>query len=355
MSMKGIDISHWQDGINLQAVPYDFAIMKATEGTYYVDPCCDKFYQVVKSLDRGRGVYHYANGGNYKAEADFFLKNIQGYIGDAVLALDWEGTGNPLFNTGKDNAWIKNWCDYVYQKTGVKPIVYTSKAYLSRVQGIGDYGLWIAQYANKNPTGYQENPWNEGAYSCAIRQYTSTGRLSGYNGNLDLDKFYGDRAAWDKYANPDGTETSWQVPGEILTNYGLKYRAHCQTAGWLPWVQDGQVAGTIGYRKRLEAIQIDTAELKKKYPNAKLNVKAHLQGYGWKLYEDVQKDTLIGSEGESKRLEAIEMELIGVEGKQVYYRTHLTDVGWTNEIKGGFTSGTVGISKSIEAIQIYIK
>ena len=146
-----------------------------------------------------------------------------------------------------------------------------------------------------------------------------------------------------------------QVPGEILTNYGLKYRAHCQTVGWLPWVQDGQVAGTIRYRKRLEAIQIDTTELKKKYPNAKLNVKAHLQGYGWKLYEDVQKDTLIGSEGESKRLEAIEMELIGVEGKQVYYRTHLTDVGWTNTIKGGFTSGTVGISKAIEAIQIYIK
>ena len=31
-------------------------------------------------------------------------------------------------------------------------------------------------------------------------QYTSTGRLPGWNGNLDFDVFYGDKSAWDKYA-----------------------------------------------------------------------------------------------------------------------------------------------------------
>ena len=71
---------------------------------------------------------------------------------------------------------------------------------MSRFNGIGDYGMWIAQYANNNQTGYQESPWNEGAYACAMRQYSSHGRLSGYNGDLDLDKFYGDREAWNKYA-----------------------------------------------------------------------------------------------------------------------------------------------------------
>ena len=54
-----------------------------------------------------------------------------------------------------------------------------------------------------NQTGYQATPWNEGAYSCAIRQYSSAGRLSGYNGNLDLNKFYGDKNTWMKYCNPD--------------------------------------------------------------------------------------------------------------------------------------------------------
>ena len=52
-------------------------------------------------------------------------------------------------------------------------------------------------------TGYQDAPCNEGAYSCAIRQYSSAGRLNGYNGNLDLNKFYGDKNAWMKYCNPD--------------------------------------------------------------------------------------------------------------------------------------------------------
>jgi GH25 family lysozyme M1 (1,4-beta-N-acetylmuramidase)/LysM repeat protein len=198
--MNGIDVSNWQKGINLSVVPADFVIMKATQGTWYVSPDCDRQYQQAKKAGRCLGVYHYAQGGNVQAEADYFLKNVQGYIGEAVLCLDWEGQDNPTFNTGRDNAWVKQWCDYVYSKTGVKPIVYIQKSALSRVSGIGDYGLWVAQYANNNPTGYQANPWNEGVYSCAMRQYSSTGRLSGYGGNLDLNKFYGDRTAWNKYA-----------------------------------------------------------------------------------------------------------------------------------------------------------
>ena len=350
MSMNGIDISHWQDGINLEAVPYDFAIMKATEGTYYVDPCCDKFYQVVKRLGRGRGVYHYANGGSVQAEADFFLSNIQGYIKDAVLALDWEGTGNPLFNSGQDNAWIKSWCDYVYSKTGVKPMVYTSKAYLGLVQGIGDYGLWIAQYANKNPVyGYQENPWNEGAYACAIRQYTSTGRLSGYNGNLDLDKFYGDRAAWDAYANPAGGGSSYQVAGEPVNSFGLKYRAHVQTWGWQPWVHDGQAAGTTGYSKRMEAIQIDPGNT-----GLKIKATAHIQRDGTIEYGYITKDTVIGTTGQSKRLEAIELEVEGLpEGKSLYIQLHFANDGWASRVK--YEGGSFGLSKETQAIRMWVE
>lgn len=200
MALKGIDISHHQNGIDLTNVPFDFAIMKATEGTGFVDNCCDKFYQVAKSLGKCLGVYHYANGGDYKAETDFFLNNIKGYIGEAILCLDWERQNNPLFCTGADNQWIKNWCDYVYNQTGVRPVVYIQRSALSRVEGIGDYGLWVAQYGSNNVTGYQDEPWNEGTYMCAIRQYTSNGQLPGYGGRLDLDKFYGDRTAWNKYA-----------------------------------------------------------------------------------------------------------------------------------------------------------
>ncbi|MGL4246913.1 SH3 domain-containing protein, partial [Lactiplantibacillus plantarum] len=67
-----------------------------------------------------------------------------------------------------------------------------------------NYGLWIAQYNNYNIVdGYQPRDLygNLKHWKAAVMfQYTSTGRLPGWNGNLDFDVFYGDKSAWDKYA-----------------------------------------------------------------------------------------------------------------------------------------------------------
>lgn len=215
MALNGIDISNWQRGIDLSKVPCDFVICKATEGTGYVNPDCDRAYQQAKANGKLLGVYHYANGGNAAAEADYFLNNIQGYIGEAILSLDWESQNNAMFGTGGPaRTWISNWCKRIVEKTGVKPLIYTSAGWYKEVSGIGDYGLWIAQYANNNPTGYQEHPWNEGYYTCAIRQYSSCGRLPGYAGNLDLNIAYMDATAWRKYANPSG-ETKPVTPKPV--------------------------------------------------------------------------------------------------------------------------------------------
>lgn len=206
MSMKGIDISSHQMGIDLSVVPCDFVIIKATQGTGYVNPDCNRAYQQAKAAGKCLGVYHYAGGNDAAAEADYFLKNIQGYIGEAILVLDWESAQNSQYGKN-DAAWVKTWLDIVYSKTGIRPLLYISQSIMGKFANIGDYGLWIAQYANMNTTGYQDTPWNEDAYTCAIRQYSSAGRLSGYSGNLDLDKFYGDRDAWNKYAGKGNTAT----------------------------------------------------------------------------------------------------------------------------------------------------
>lgn len=202
MSLKGIDVSNWQNGINLKEVPSDFVVVKATEGTEYISPDFKRQYQQAKEAGKCLGVYHYANGKNGQQEADFFLDVVKDCIGEAILILDWESQNNPHFGTD-DLSWCKTWCDYVYSKTNVKPMIYIQQSAMNRLNGVGDYGLWVAQYANMSPTGYQENPWNEGAYTCAMRQYSSCGKLQGYNGNLDLDKFYGDREAWNKYAKKE--------------------------------------------------------------------------------------------------------------------------------------------------------
>ncbi|MFR7641215.1 MAG: GH25 family lysozyme [Coprococcus sp.] len=198
--MNGIDISAWQGdaGIDLAKVPYDFCIVKATEGTDYKNRYfaahCDKVLSRKKLL----GVYHYANGGDPQKEADYFLAYCKKYIGKAVLVLDWEAKNNPLFGV-KDLEWCLQWCSYVQKKTGIKPLIYIQKSAMDAVKKSG-YGLWIAQYPDDVETGYQEHPWNEGKYNCLIRQYTSVGKLSGYNGNLDLNKAYISAASWRKLA-----------------------------------------------------------------------------------------------------------------------------------------------------------
>lgn len=206
MALNGIDISNWQAGINLSAVPADFVIVKVTEGTTYVSPVADTQYQGAKSTGRLLGVYHFATGAGAVEEAKFFLSNVQGYLGEAVLFLDWEGDV-----VAKGVGYAKAFLDYVYQQTGIRPLIYMSKSVTNSYDWStvsANYGLWVAQYADTNPTGYQDDPWTDakgyGSWSGpAIFQYASTGHLSGYDGKLDLDKFYGDTEAWHNFAKSD--------------------------------------------------------------------------------------------------------------------------------------------------------
>lgn len=214
MTMNGIDISSWQSGIDLSVVPCDFVICKATGGVGYVNPDCDRAYQQAKSLGKKLGVYHFAREdscpGSSIAEADFFVDNIQGYIGEAILVLDWEGSAVDL-----GVGWAKEWLDRVQERTGVKPLLYTYNNSVNTYDWTpvvnADYGLWNAGYFNYGtPMGYTPDapliggtgPWP----GAAMYQYTSEGRLSGWNGNLDLNVFYGDANAWDAYANPKKEE-----------------------------------------------------------------------------------------------------------------------------------------------------
>ena len=202
--LKGIDISHHQRGIDLGAIDTDFVICKATEGNGYTDEMCDTFYQKAKSLGKKLGVYHFARpdlGNTAEAEADWFVKETLGYHKEAILVLDWES--GDLTNV----SWAKAWLDRVYEKTGVKPIIYMSASVMSSADWSSvvnaDYGIWVANYGSNNGTAqesvFDRYPLKYWSFY-ALWQYTSVGRLNGYNGNLDLNYFSGDGNAWDKYA-----------------------------------------------------------------------------------------------------------------------------------------------------------
>lgn len=204
MTLNGIDISSYQSGIDLTVVPCDFVIIKATQGTGYVNPDCDRAYQQAKRAGKLRGTYHYVGGGNAVAEADYYVNNIKGYLRDGLLAIDWEAEQNSAWG---NEAYLEQLVRRVIERTSIKPLIYSMASRYAQVAAVAkklDCGLWIAEYADMNPTGYQAHPWREGAYACAIRQYASTGRLNGWGGGLDLNIAYMTRDQWAKYVNPGG-------------------------------------------------------------------------------------------------------------------------------------------------------
>lgn len=203
MALNGIDISWYQRGINIASISADFVIVKATEGTWYTNPCFRT--QAAETLNSGKllGIYHYISGGNWQSEAEYFVNAVKDYVGRAVLALDFESGDNSAYS---DTAYLQQCAQTVYNLTGVHPLIYGSQRDYGRLEAVSkatNCGLWIAQYANNAHAGYQNKPWNEDSYSCAIRQYSSAGALPNYGGNLDLNKFYGDAAAWQSYAKSD--------------------------------------------------------------------------------------------------------------------------------------------------------
>lgn len=221
--MRGVDVSNWQCDIDTYALDADFVVAGATWGVGGFDNSClvngvnqAANYQLGRASASGKsiGVYHYAMGRDANAEADFFIDNVRGYVGNAVLVLDWETQDNSRFGNG---AWIETWVRRVHDRTRVWPIVYVQASALGQLTAFvrEHCGVWVAQYASMNVTGYQERPWLYGAYDEAMRQYTSNGYVNGYVGRLDLNYFRGERWQWDAYATGDrksGAHTDSAVP-----------------------------------------------------------------------------------------------------------------------------------------------
>lgn len=199
--LRVVDVASHQAGIVTGALDCDAVICKATEGTGYVNPYCDEHYQSAKAAGKLLGVYHYASGGNPEAEAEFFINNAQGYLHEAVLVLDWESGDNAAWG---DSSWVAHFCAHVVALTGINPMIYVQRSAASQCTGLGDYGIWLAEYLDYAPRGW--NDYTEPNYSgdYAMHQFTSSGAISGWSGPLDLSLFFGDTNAWLSYAGATG-------------------------------------------------------------------------------------------------------------------------------------------------------
>ena len=210
MSLHGIDISNHQKNMDLGNVleksKTDFVLVKATEGRSFIDGYCDKFFQTTRMKQKQVGFYHFARPENNSAkeEAEFFYKHTKDYFCKGIPVLDWESSGK------RNVAWAKKWLDYIFEWSGVRPVIYMSESVVnaynwSSVANAG-YGLWVAKYRdyavdyNYDMSTAGKAPSVKWWKFYMMWQWTSSGRVTGYTGNLDCNIFYGDVDAWLKYA-----------------------------------------------------------------------------------------------------------------------------------------------------------
>ncbi|MGN5634388.1 GH25 family lysozyme [Streptomyces sp. AC154] len=197
----GMDVSSYQGSINwtsARGAGIEFAWMKATEGTTYKDPTFSTNYLGAYNAGVIRGAYHYGrpdvSGG--AAQANFFADNGGAWSRDNLTlpgVLDIEGTCY-----GKTPAAMQSWILDFYNtykaRTGRDVVIYTSPSWWNSCTG-GWSGmsakspLWVAHWTSAGspsiPTGFPF--WT-------VWQYTSTGSVSGISGNVDRDRFSGDRS-----------------------------------------------------------------------------------------------------------------------------------------------------------------
>lgn len=200
-----IDVSSWQNGINVTTTGAQIVVTKATEGIGYVNPDCDRVVQDALKAGQGVGVYHFAHTENSAvSEANYFIDNTRGYIGKGIVPiLDWEPSA-PW-----DTGWALTWLRTVEAAWGTKPIIYTYQYVENSYDWSNivreNYGLWIASYTLGDTPIYGFNP---PAVQPILRnwpfavawQYSANGHVNGWAGGVDLSVVYGDLNTWYAYA-----------------------------------------------------------------------------------------------------------------------------------------------------------
>ena len=246
--LNGIDISNYQRGLDVRTIKADFVIVKASEGIGYEDPSCHTFAKAALSSKKKLGLYHFARPGKENPavkEAEWFLRIFKPYIGKAIPVLDWEAEeiGNVK--------WAKQWLDEVFKKTRVRPWIYMSESVANShnwSQVAKHYRLWMALYRSNAPA-YNYDMRNAGTLvstrywkSTACWQWTSHGRLAGWNGNLDFDRFYGNRTDWDEETRRQEDrrkKSNEQIAAEVIAGkwgQGAERDQRLKKAGYDPKV-----------------------------------------------------------------------------------------------------------------------
>lgn len=190
--MIGFDISKHNGSIDFNKVKadgYDFVIIRAGYGKSTKDSRFDE--NIKKALNAGLkvGVYWfiYAKTSNdILGNAKMFIATIGNWKDKITMGVwaDYEYDSDKyvgrMLSVQERTAWVKAFCNYMIDK-GYECGVYANPDYLDNKFGnLKSYKLWIARYTDNADKVKDYKPY--------MWQYSSTGKIAGINGNVDIDK-----------------------------------------------------------------------------------------------------------------------------------------------------------------------
>ncbi len=190
MEYKGIDVSKYQGDINFKKVKnyVDFVVIRIGYGRYesQKDPKFETNYEGFKGQNVPVGVYLYSYAksvSDAKKEADVVLKWLNGRKLNLPVYYDIEDKSQKNLGKSTLTSMCEAFCSKI-EKAGYWAGIYANKyfftTYLDYKKLEKKYTIWVAQYNNTNTYKGKYDMW----------QYTSSGRVSGINGNVDMNYLY---------------------------------------------------------------------------------------------------------------------------------------------------------------------
>lgn len=197
--LKYVDISKYQGNIDFAklAKEVDGVIIRAGYGRNTIDPYFEKYAKGCVANNIPFGVYWFSyalNREDARQEAKACLEAIKPYKVELPVCFDFEGDS---VRYAKDNgvtitkslasAIARTFCSYV-ENAGYYAANYANEDYCKNyfdADVLSKYALWYARYLNAPNLS---KPPRE----CAMWQYTSTGKVNGISGNVDVNAVYVD-------------------------------------------------------------------------------------------------------------------------------------------------------------------
>ena len=297
-----------------------------------------------------------------------------------------------VFDNPNWSKWVAQWNDTCSYKKPYDMWQYSENGQIPGMTGTVDLNVWVADnkaesVADKKIISYRTNilakgkqvgggwqSWVEnGVQSNTVASANRLDALqikvgSGYG---DLSVAYrayngvswGDVVLNGTTAGTPGKNTPIQaikikLVGSKAANYDIYYRVKSYASGWSGWAKNGEKAGTEGFDRYAEAIQIVAQKKTAKapvgvgdpYKRARLSYRVHVKSYGW-LSRNYDSE-VAGAVGLSKQIEALQIKNVSEYKGNVYYSTYARNDGWQKAVKNDETSGVTGQGSPTEAIKI---